>query len=75
MTNVIPFPKIKRRAKLSDGSPMTFDEIFDAMWGPNGPTTRLYRASWLKQHPNHDPESMPHIAGVAIVFEEGVVSD
>jgi hypothetical protein len=41
----------------------------------NEKATQFYRASWLKRHPKTDPETMPHIAGVAVVFEETVWSE
>ena len=41
----------------------------------NDEATRLYRANWLKRHPKDDPESLPYIAGAAVVFEERVWSN
>ena len=34
----------------------------------NDLATDIYRANWLDQFPDVDPESLPHIAGTAIVF-------
>jgi hypothetical protein len=34
----------------------------------NEAATAIYRANWLDMHPDDDPESLPHIAGVALVF-------
>jgi hypothetical protein len=33
----------------------------------NEAATAIYRANWLKQHPEQDPEALPHIAGTAVV--------
>lgn len=38
----------------------------------NDAATAIYRANWLIQHPNADPETLPYIAGVAILFEKVV---
>jgi hypothetical protein len=35
----------------------------------NEMATGLYRANWLRVHPQDDPESLPIVAGVAVVFE------
>ena len=35
----------------------------------NEMATALYRANWLRVHPQDAPESLPFIAGVAVVFE------
>ena len=34
----------------------------------NEAATTIYRASWLERHPSTDPESLPWIAGDAVVF-------
>lgn len=34
--------------------------------------TAIYRANWLRQHPETGPEDMPHIAGVAVLFSDRV---
>ncbi len=33
----------------------------------NEVATAIYRTAWLKAHPNGNPESLPHIAGIAVV--------
>lgn len=38
----------------------------------NEAATTIYRRNWLLQHPGTDPESMPFIAGVAILFDRRV---
>lgn len=38
----------------------------------NEAATAIYRANWLSQYPHADPESLPHIAGLAVVFEKRV---
>ena len=35
----------------------------------NEKATWLYRANWLRVHPEDDPEELPFIAGVAVVFD------
>jgi hypothetical protein len=35
----------------------------------NEMATALYRANWLRVHPQDDPESLSFVAGVAVVFE------
>jgi hypothetical protein len=35
----------------------------------NEMATALYRANWLRVHPQDDPESLSFIAGLAVVFE------
>jgi len=35
----------------------------------NEAATALYRANWMTRHPDADPESIPWIAGVAVLFE------
>ncbi len=35
----------------------------------NDTATILYRANWLRVHPNDDPEDLPIIAGAAVVFD------
>jgi hypothetical protein len=34
--------------------------------------TKIYRANWLKAHPSDDPDKLPTIAGVAVLFERPV---
>jgi hypothetical protein len=34
----------------------------------NDLATAIYRENWMRQHPDNDPESLPHIAGTAVVF-------
>ena len=38
----------------------------------NADATRIYRANWLKQHPDDDPDSLPAIAGTALLFDSRV---
>lgn len=38
----------------------------------NERATEIYRANWLRAHPKDDPESLPHVAGVAVVFDARV---
>jgi hypothetical protein len=35
----------------------------------NDAATAIYRANWLAQHPDCDPETLPWIAGDAVVLE------
>jgi hypothetical protein len=35
----------------------------------NDAATAIYRTNWLTQHPGADPESLPFIAGVAVLFD------
>jgi hypothetical protein len=35
----------------------------------NDRATEIYRANWLKHHPKDDPETLPWIAGVAVLFD------
>jgi hypothetical protein len=35
----------------------------------NDAATVLYRANWLRQNPGTDPESLPWIAGAAVLFD------
>lgn len=39
---------------------------------PNPKATAIYRAAWLSQHPNDDPESLPAIYGPAVCFDRQV---
>ena len=40
---------------------------------PHNPrATAIYRANWLSQHPEIDPETMPTIAGTAVLFHRRV---
>lgn len=34
----------------------------------NEQATAIYRTYWLQEHPGDDPESLPHIAGTAVLF-------
>ena len=34
----------------------------------NEAATTIYRASWMERHPKDDPESLPWIAGDAVIF-------
>lgn len=38
----------------------------------NEQATEIYRRNWLTQHPGTDPETLPHIAGPAVLFEDVV---
>lgn len=38
----------------------------------NATATILYRANWLRVHPEDDPEDLPYIAGTAVVFDRVV---
>ena len=38
----------------------------------NEAATAIYRANWLRQHPGTDPESLPFIAGPAVLFDRRV---
>lgn len=54
-------------------SSMFVDEMFNYKnLARNNLATALYRAAWLDSHPDVDPESLPFIAGVAVVFAEVV---
>jgi hypothetical protein len=35
----------------------------------NSVATDIYRANWMKQHPECDPDTLPTIAGVAVLFD------
>ncbi len=35
----------------------------------NDAATKIYRHNWLTQHPGADPDSLPSIAGVAVLFD------
>ena len=35
----------------------------------NEAATRIYRANWLRAHPDDEPEELPFIAGDAVLFE------
>ena len=57
---------------LLDGRPadMFVDEMATAKGLPrNEEATKVYRANWLKRH-RQDPETMPFIAGPAVLFED-----
>lgn len=36
----------------------------------NENATAIYRANWLRGHPGTDPETLPFIAGVAVLFDQ-----
>jgi hypothetical protein len=38
----------------------------------NEAATTIYRANWLRQHPGVDPETLPWIAGPAVLFDRRV---
>lgn len=38
----------------------------------NEEATSIYRANWLSRHPDCEPESLPFIAGTAILFDKRV---
>ena len=40
----------------------------------NEAATEIYRASWLSRHPSDHPETLPWIAGTAVVFGRTVWS-
>ena len=40
----------------------------------NEAATAIYRASWLEGHPQDEPESLPCIAGPAVIFDRIVWS-
>lgn len=40
----------------------------------NDAATAIYRAAWLRDHPADDPETLPWIAGPAVVFGRTVWS-
>ena len=40
----------------------------------NEAATAIYRAAWLQEHPSHDPETLPWIAGPAVIFDRIVWS-
>ncbi len=64
------------RPNSNDGAADMFVDEMGVMKGlpRNEKATELYRAWWLYHHPHDDPESLPWIAGVAIVFDELVWS-
>lgn len=39
----------------------------------NRAATQIYRNNWITQYPGTDPESMPNIAGIAVLFPDRVV--
>ena len=39
---------------------------------PTDRATAIYRTNWMTQHPSADPESLPWIAGTAILFDRRV---
>lgn len=38
----------------------------------NDEATTIYRAAYMAQHPDHDPEGLPYIAGTAVLFRDRV---
>ena len=40
----------------------------------NEAATRIYRANWMAHHPDDDPEALPWIAGLAVLFGRRVWS-
>ena len=38
----------------------------------NERATAIYRTNWMTRHPDADPETLPHIAGVAVLFTRRV---
>lgn len=40
----------------------------------NEAATAIYRAAWLRDHPADDPETLPWIAGPAVIFDRIVWS-
>jgi hypothetical protein len=36
----------------------------------NDEATKIYRFNWMQQHPEQDPETLPYIAGPAVLFEQ-----
>jgi hypothetical protein len=40
----------------------------------NEAATAIYRAAWLRDHPADDPETLPWIAGLAVIFDRIVWS-
>jgi len=40
----------------------------------NEAATAIYRAAWLRNHPADDPETLPCIAGPAVIFDRIVWS-
>lgn len=35
----------------------------------NEAATAIYRANWMRAHPGQDPETLPFIAGTAVLFD------
>lgn len=49
---------------------MFVDEEFVSKGLPyNAEATEIYRCNWMTQHPDVDPESLPPILGVAVLFD------
>lgn len=38
----------------------------------NTTATEIYRGNWMKRNPSDDPDSLPTIAGIAILFERRI---
>lgn len=60
---------------LLDGKPtdMFVDELGVVKHLPrNDEATAIYRASWMQWHLESDPETLPAIHGVAVVFEKPI---
>lgn len=51
-----------------------FVDDMGAIWRlpRNEAATRIYRAHWLKHNPDSDPEKLPAIYGVAVLFHREV---
>jgi hypothetical protein len=65
--------KVRRRRvdPALDRRDMFVDEIGHVRKDPrprNEAATRIYRANWLRAHPGTDPETLPSIAGTAVLF-------
>ncbi|MCJ2086935.1 hypothetical protein MKK88_13185 [Methylobacterium sp. E-005] len=55
------------------------DMFVDEAFGPKGlprneAATSIYRAAWLRDHPADNPETLPWIAGPAVIFDRIVWS-
>jgi hypothetical protein len=59
--------------KIPKGLDMFVDEDGHSKGLPiNAKATEFYRANWLKQHPEADPNRLPEIVGTAIIFSRKV---
>lgn len=71
VTPVLNGGDLERVAVLYDGQrrDMFVDEDGHAKGLPrNEAATKIYRAYWLSQHPNDEPESLPYVVGPAVLF-------